>query len=128
MNVPSKFRAAFADGVVLVRWLEPCVALWTADGFDAFTDSLFGRLNPVSEERRKMTRFFAGGSFDVELDSAGRVTFNQTLMTHAGLGKDAVVVGVLDHLEVWDRERWLADQDELGADVAEIARGLGHPA
>ena len=127
LNIPPRFRAAFSGGVVLAKWLEPCVAIWTPDAFESFTGSFLADLNPVSAERRKLTRFFAGSSFDTELDSAGRVTLNQALLDHAGVEKEVVLVGNLDHLEVWDREKWLADQRELNAEIVEIAEGLGHP-
>jgi MraZ protein len=127
LAVPAKFRSAFAGGVVLANALEPCVALWTPDAFESFTASFLANLNPLSEERRKLTRYFAGSSFDAELDSAGRVTLNPALLAHAGIEKEVVIVGVLDHLEAWDRGRWLADQRELDAEVAGIARSLGHP-
>jgi MraZ protein len=127
LNVPPRFRAAFSNGVVLAKWLEPCVAIWTPDAFEAFTNSFLKDLNPVSAERRKLTRFFAGGSFDVELDSAGRVVLNTSLLDHAGLEKDVVLVGSIDHLEVWDRAKWVADERELNAEIVEIAEGLGHP-
>ncbi len=127
LTVPPKFREAFAGGVVLANALEPCVALWAPDAFESFTSSFLSGLNPLSEERRKLTRYFAGSSFDAELDSAGRVTLGPALLAHAGIAKDVVLVGVVDHLEAWDRERWLADQRALSEEVAGIARGLGHP-
>jgi MraZ protein len=127
LNIPPRFRAAFSGGVVLAKWLEPCVAIWTPDAFESFTNSFLADLNPVSAERRKLTRFFAGSSFDTELDSAGRVTLNQALLDHAGVEKEVVLVGNLDHLEVWDREKWLADQRDLNAEIVEIAESLGHP-
>jgi MraZ protein len=127
LNIPPRFRAAFSGGVVLAKWLEPCVAIWTPDAFESFTSSFLANLNPVSAERRKLTRFFAGSSFDTELDSAGRVTLNQALLDHAGVEKEVVLVGNLDHLEVWDREKWLADQRDLNAEIVEIAESLGHP-
>jgi len=127
LNVPPKFRAAFSEGVVLARGLEPCVWLWPPTAFERFTDQVLGNLNPVSAERRKLTRYVAGHSFDAELDAAGRITLNPALIEHAGIGREVVVVGVLDYLEVWSRERWLAGQDELSAEIGEIAEGLGHP-
>jgi transcriptional regulator MraZ len=127
LNVPPKFRAAFASGVVLAQGIEPCVAIWTPEGFDAFTESLLPALGPVSSERRKLSRYFAGNSFDTELDAAGRVTVNPSLLDHAGIEGEAVLVGNLDHLEVWNPERWQADQQQLSAEIAEIAEGLGHP-
>ena len=127
LNVPPKFRAAFSGGVVLAKALEPCVAIWTPEAFERHTDAFLSGLNPLSAERRKLTRFFAGGSFDSELDSAGRVTLNTPLLAHGQITKDVTLVGVIDHLQVWDRERWLADQDELSAEIVEIAESLGNP-
>src|SRR5206468_553693 len=66
-------------------------------------------------------------SFDVELDSAGRVTLNAPLLEHAGISKDVVVIGAVDHLEVWDRARHAQDQTDLHAQVEQIAENLGHP-
>jgi MraZ protein len=127
LTVPPKFRATFSSGIVLAKGLEPCIALWTPDAFEAFTDSFLSNLNPVSRERRKLTRFFAGSSFDAELDSAGRVTLNAPLLTHAGVDKEVVIVGNLDHLEVWDRKAYERDQEELSNEIVEIAESLGHP-
>jgi transcriptional regulator MraZ len=127
LNVPPKFRAAFSPGLVLAKWIDPCVAMFTPDGFEAFTESVLPQLHPLSNERRKLTRYFTGTSFDAELDSAGRVTLNSSLLQHAGIEKDVVVVGNLDHVEVWARERWESAERELGAEVAEIAESFGNP-
>jgi MraZ protein len=125
LNVPPKFRASFSGGVVLAKALEPCVAIWAPEAFENFADSFLSNLNPVSAERRKLTRYFAGSSYDADLDAAGRVTLNPALLAHAGIGKEVVIVGVLDHLEVWARERWQSDQDELDSEIVEIAESLG---
>ena len=127
LNVPPKFRAAFSSGVVLAKALEPCVAVWTPEAFDEFTESFLPNLNPVSSERRKLTRFFAGNSFDTELDGSGRVTLNPALLAHAGIEKEVTIVGNLTNLEVWDRGRWLEDQQGLDGEIVQIAEGLGHP-
>ena len=69
LTVPTKFRAQFSSGIVLAKGLEPCITVWTPEELDTWTNSFLSNLNPVSAERRKLTRFFAGSSFDVELDS-----------------------------------------------------------
>ena len=127
LNVPAKFRPAFSDGVVLAKALEPCVAIWAPQAFEDWTESFLSNLNPVSKERRSLTRFFAGNSWDAELDSAGRVTLTAQLLKHAGISKEVVVVGNLDHIEVWDRERWSTDQETLDSEIVGIAESLGHP-
>ena len=125
LNLPRKFRAAFSDGLVLAKWLEPCVTIWTPKDFEALTESYFATANPLSRARRDLIRYFHHNSFDAELDAAGRVTLNPKLIEHAGLGREVVVAGNHDHVEVWDRGRWEADQRELGSRVVEMAESIG---
>ena len=127
LNVPARIRAAFSGGLVLAQGLEPCVTIWTPDEFERWTQSFLADLNPLSPERRKLTHYFAGTSFDAELDSAGRVILNQALLEHAGIERELVIVGNLDHLEVWDRRRWGEERTALGNEISGIAESLGHP-
>jgi MraZ protein len=62
-------------------------------------------------------------------DSAWRVPIPDILRLYAGLEKEVVTVGVLNHAELWDREKWVADQqnrmnqsDEIGKIRASIMR------
>lgn len=127
LAIPPKFRAAFSNGLVLMKWLDPCLAVFTPEGFEAFTESFLPDLHPLSPERRRLSRQLVGNAFDRELDSAGRVTLNQPLMEHAGLTKDVMFVGNVEYLEVWDRDRWNAEDHELGSAVNQIAEGIGTP-
>jgi MraZ protein len=125
LNIPPKFRPAFSGGLVLAKGLEPCVTIWTPEAFDGLTETYLAGLNPLSSDRRKLTRYFTHNSFDAELDSAGRVTLNPGLIEHAGIDREVVVAGNYDHVEVWDRERWRADQDELGSEILGMAERIG---
>ncbi len=128
LNVPAKLRPAFSDGLVLMKSHDsPCIAIFTPEGFESFSDKFLPRLNPMSREYQKLTRFLAGSSFDMELDSGGRVTLNGVLLAHAGIEKDVVLIGAHDRLELWARERWDEQEGGLPAEVAEIAQDLEHP-
>ena len=128
LTVPARFRAALSEGVVLAKALEPCVALWTPKGYDAYTQASLAGFHPLSPEAQKLKRFFAANSLDTELDAAGRVMLPAFLLDHAGLGKDVVVTGSGDALEVWDRATWAAYNDALASDVDEITASLGNTA
>ncbi len=126
LTVPSRFRAALADGVVLAKALEPCVALWTPAGYDAYTEAALAGFHPLSKEAQKLKRFFAANSLDTELDAAGRVMLPAFLLEHAGISKEVVVTGSSDALEIWDRRTWADYNDALASDVNEITASLGH--
>ena len=128
LNVPAKLRPAFSDGLVLMQSHDaPCIAIFTPEGFDSFSDKFLPSLNPMSPKYRTLTRFLSGNSFDMELDSGGRVTLNAVLLAHAGIEKDVVLIGAHDRLELWAREKWEEQISALPGEVAEIAQDLEHP-
>ena len=127
LSIPARFRAAFSDGVVLAKDPETCVAVWTPNSHEAIIDRALANLNPMGAEYRKLSRFYQGNSFVVELDASGRVTLPTTLLGHASIDKEVVVVGVGDHLEVWGKERWHREQESLDAEIGEVTERLGNP-
>ena len=127
LSIPARFRTAFSGGVVLAKDPAPCLAIWPPETHEAIIQRALGQLNPMGAEYRKLSRFFQGNSFDVELDAAGRITLPPPLLAHAGIEKEVVVVGVGDHLEVWGRERWTGEQRSLDAEIEEVTEQLGHP-
>jgi MraZ protein len=103
------------------------VAVWTADSHEQIIERALGALNPISADYRRVSRFYQGNSFDIELDASGRVTLPPPLLSHAGIEKEVVVVGVGDHLEVWSKDRWQEQQEALDAQIEEVTERLGHP-
>jgi MraZ protein len=127
LSIPTRFRTAFSGGTVLAKTPEPCVAIWTPETNESIIERALAGLNPMGSEYRKMSRFFQGNSFEIDLDASGRVTLPPPLLAHAGIEKEVVVVGVGDHLEVWARKRWQEEQEALDAEIGEVTERLGNP-
>ena len=127
LAVPARFRAAFSSGAVLSKDPETCVAVWTPETHESIIERALGGLNPIGADYRRLSRFYQGNSFDIELDASGRVTLPPPLLAHSGIEKEVVVVGVGDHLEVWSKERWQEQQDALDAEIGEVTERLGNP-
>ena len=127
LAIPARFRTAFSNGAVLAKDPETCVAVWTPETHESIIERALGDLNPMGAQYRKLSRFYQGNSFEIDLDASGRVTLPPPLLAHAGIEKEVVVVGVGDHLEVWGRERWLQEQEALDAEIEEVTDRLGNP-
>ena len=130
LTIPAKFRASFADGVVLGMLTDNqrCIGVWKAADYDVYTDQTLDQYRPGSPQRLKLERFFYGSSHDTELDAAGRVMVPPFLLEHAGLDKETVVMGVGDRLEVWDRSAWSEISAGLADAVEEITSQLDNAA
>lgn len=57
----------------------------------------------------------------VEPDGQGRLLLPQKILRRAAIGKEVTLIGVRDHLEVWNRSDWDARIEELEQQAAEIA-------
>ena len=53
-----------------------------------------------------LKRLLGSGSVQVTLDSVGRICLPEKLATDAGIGEEAVLVGLLDRFEIWSPERY----------------------
>lgn len=131
LTVPAKFRAVLSGGAVLAASPETgaggprSIAIWTAEGYDAYTSAALQGLNPLSPDARDLKRFFFNFSHDTELDSANRVMIPQKLMDYAGLDRDVVVVGSGECLEVFDRGKYDGYSEDVLVRAPDIAASLG---
>jgi MraZ protein len=128
LTVPSKLRTAFAEGAFLVREAEKCISLYPSATYSALTEAALSGLNPLSAQAKQLKRFFHSNAQQVELDSAGRVMLSPRHLEHAGIGRDVVVTGAGDCLELWDRSTWEAYDQDLTARAPDLTASLGHPA
>ena len=124
ITLPAKFRASFAAGVVVTRGMDGCLYAYRLEDWDKLVDSRLAGLDPLSKEGRRMQRFFFSGAAEAELDKQGRVMIPAALIEHAGLGRNIVVAGVRDHLELWDGAAWRKEMKEVEGSAEDVAERL----
>ncbi len=108
MFIPSKFRAELGCKFVLSKNTSGCLVAYPVEEWEAFEAKL--KSFPPSKAR-PLIRFYVGSAYDVELDTQGRVLIPQKLREFAGLGKNVVIYGFVDHLEIWDADVRGAGED-----------------
>lgn len=119
--LPAKLRDQLADGLVITRQQERCLAIWPAAAFQAEVERAASG-PATSRSVREYQRMVASGASDESPDSQGRVVVPPSLRQYAGLVKDIVVIGAINRLEVWDAAKWAeysAEQEAAFADLDE---------
>lgn len=124
LTLPARFRQAFEDGIVVTRGFDGCVYAWTPAGWANYRDSTLATLHPLSQQGRRMQRHFFSGASETAPDKQGRVSIPPALLTHAKLGRDVLVAGVNDHLEIWDRTAWQRELAEVEGSAEDVAERL----
>ena len=126
LAVPARFRAQLAEGVVVARWMDTCLAIFPMPAWDELSAKV-GGLPMTDPNARLLQRQLFAGAFETELDRQGRVLVPLGLRTFAGLESEALVLGSRDHAEIWSPQRWgeysrsLDDPDAFARAIA----GLG---
>lgn len=124
LTLPARFRQAFVEGIVVTRGMDGCLFAYTREAWENMVGSRLATLNTLSKEGRRMQRFFFSGATETELDKQGRVGLPAALLEHAKLGRDVVVAGVHDHLEIWDRAAWRLELAEVEGSAEHVAERL----
>ena len=94
---------------------------------DAEWASLEARIRSLGngEKARRIKRYYCANAFDAQLDAQGRILIPGNLREFACLEKNVTVVGLLDHAEIWDTEKWneyngSIDAESISADMEGI--------
>lgn len=105
--VPARFRdmvKADGDGFMVSR-MDRCLVAYTFEEWYKIEDRIIS-LAEKSENMRRFRRVFIGGAFKCVCDKQERILIPPTLRAYAELSKEIVLVGVLDHIEIWSRANW----------------------
>ena len=122
--VPSRMRDEFTgDAVVLTKWLNNCVAMWSREGWTDLEQSL-RQLGRSSANARSFVRTVAASAHPDEIDRQGRINVPPHLRGYAGVERDVVVVGVFDRAEIWNPDRWAEEQARGEDRMDELVQGL----
>lgn len=119
--LPAKFRDELADGLVITRSQDRCLAIYPTEAFVAMTQQV-STAPTTLKQVRDFQRMLAAGASDETPDKQGRVTIPPMLRRYAGLDKDIVVVGAINRVEVWDVAAWeeySAQQESVFAEMNE---------
>lgn len=125
MIIPVKFRDELNGEFVITSSLDGCLSMYAPAEWQILENKL-NALPMTNQKARKLKRFLLGSAVSCELDKQGRILIPQVLRDKIQLKKDATLVGVGDHIEIWASEKWEEENDFSDSlELAEDMEGLG---
>jgi MraZ protein len=112
--IPLKFREKLGDTIYILRQRSDdgnCLHIYTKEAYEAkakmYNEMEAKALTPEElESATRTARRFFFFIDDVPFDSKGRITLKPLQLEHAGIEKDAVIIGMGDQFEIWSRANW----------------------
>ncbi len=123
LALPAKFRKELGPSVVITRWFDNCLIVFSEKEWQTVSDKL-GKLPSSQAEARGLSRVLLGGAMLVDLDNLGRILIPEYLKRYAELKKDVVICGLFNRLENWDENKWHIYKTQIEKDVGGLAAKL----
>jgi MraZ protein len=111
ITIPAKFRGRLAAGMVITKGIDNCLWLYPIDVWEVLAKKISAL--PLTDPRaREFSRQVFGGASDDEPDRQGRVNVPSYLREYANIDKQAMIVGLHDHCEIWNADHWRERQEK----------------
>lgn len=104
ITLPSKLRNLLGEEFIITRGLDNCLFIYSKEEFSKLIDKY--KQLPNTYDARNFMRFFLSGALELTFDKQGRINISTPLIKYADLKKEVVIIGVNDHLEVFDKTKW----------------------
>ncbi len=128
--IPAKMRSAMnpeaKNTFTVTRGFEKCITIYALDHWERVEEELSG-LNTYQAQARNFVRLVMMWAEEVSLDAQGRIGLPKQLLEFAGIGDRALIIGSLNHIEIWNPEIFdshLAEQTEGYEVLAERVMGM----
>lgn len=124
--IPARIRSDVVGNLLIItRGIDQCLWLFPPEEWNSISEKLLSTTSIFQEKARMMHRRFIAPAQQLEIDKAGRIMVPPTLREYGGLKKDCIIMGIMNHLEIWDEEVYRTYWSDREADFQEAAEEIG---
>ena len=122
--IPAKLREGLGERFVVCMGFDGnhCLFIYSAEEWQKLDEKI--QAMPTMKSR-KIRRFIYSGAVELECDAQGRALIPQKLREYAKLEGGAAIVGVSNHVEIWNQELWEEENaDNTPENIASLMEEL----
>lgn len=124
IRIPTKFKEQLGDEPYITSGSNGCLLVYSQKDFcDKFLSKL-DNLALEDVEELQLARIFASNAIEGKEDKQGRILLQPHLIAHAGIVKNLITIGVVDHVEIWSEEGWNAYNNAEGSSLDSVIARL----
>ena len=120
----SLFRDGFPGGTCFACYgMDNCIELYPETTYQERASQIT-KLNDFDEVARRVKRTFLSNTFMITIDSHSRILLPKPLLDKTLISKNVTIIGMYDHLELWDSDKYNKIQQENQDNYASDAKKL----
>lgn len=105
MTIPSRMKDEVGSILFIMKGFDGCISVYKEEDFQNKMNEL--KKLPFNQlDSRDYIRAELSSVVDLEVDDVGRVLLPKKVLQAYNIGKKIMIVGMLDHFEIWDLDAW----------------------
>ena len=120
LQLPAKMTEVMPSKFYMLRGFDGCIAVYEESEYEKLLSTLQPKLleGPSSY---KFIRMVMASVRELEVDSHGRVNLGEEVVEKYRLGTEIMVIGMIDHFEIWDPTSFAEYSNEESESYEEAA-------
>lgn len=130
ISLPARFREILSgqyDGQLVVTTnMDPevqCLTVYPVQLWKEFVGDILG-LSPFQPDVVRLKRLVVASACEASMDKQGRVLIPTHLRKYGELEHDAVWAGMGGSIELWNRDLWKREHEEIRKDLRKIVEAV----
>ncbi len=111
LTLPSKHRNELGVKFYALIDFDHCISLYSEEEYELRAKPI-KELSQFDSNARKLKRLFFANSLECHLDGSGRLLLPKTFLEKAHIDREIILLGVSDHLEIWDYKTYSQQSEE----------------
>ncbi len=123
LMIPRKMREELGYKVYIMKGFEGSLSLYDESGYQKLVNE-FTRLSFNQQKVRDYLRLQFASTYEMDVDKLGRVQLPAALLTKYNISKEVLVLGIGDHIEVWDKAKYEEYENSIRDNFESIAEEI----
>lgn len=125
LMIPSKLKEGLSGGspLYVLKGFEGCLSVYNEVAFINLTNNL-NTLPYENKEARSYIRNLLSSVTQLNVDKLGRIQIPVVILNKYQIGRKVAIIGVGDHFEIWDLEKYNKYEEENSKKFEDVADSL----
>lgn len=121
LMIPSKMRESLSNKLFMLKGFDGAISVYEQQAFQDLIAKL-EKMAFTKKDTRSFLRTQLANTYELDVDKLGRISIPTPIINKFNIGKEVIVLGAGDHIEIWDKktfEEYQAENEPQFEDIAE---------
>ena len=123
LMVPRKMREELGFKAYIMKGFDGSLSLYNEERYQKLVDE-FARLSFNQQKVRDYLRLQFASTYEMDVDKLGRVQIPTALLTKFNISREVLVLGIGDHIEVWDKAKYEEYENNIRDQFENLAENI----